>query len=168
MVEIIPYSDDREAEALALMMKCIREVKKRKFDPTYDKDMLDLAAFYDIREESALFLAQNRRKEIVGTLGLKSEGIIDENKTGMLKRLYVQPGFRGESWYPLLNAVTAHVKNNKFERIRFVTRARFGQAFRFIQAIAPRFGLKTADIQDGEICTIDVKGTFAKTLATLM
>lgn len=168
MVEIIPYSDDREAEALHLMMKCIREVKQRKFDPTYDEDMLDLGSFYDMEDQSCLLLAQDEKKNIVGTLGLKNEGLIDEKKTGILKRLYVEHGFRAESWYPLLNAISVQIRKNQFEQIRFVTRERFGQAFRFLQTVAPRFGMKTSEVQDGKICTIHVQGALAKTLARFL
>lgn len=96
MLTITPYSNDREAETLALMMRVIKTEKQRQFDPVHDEDMLDLGNYYDPAKESLLLLAladtsDETRGKLIGTLGLRNEGSVDGQKVKVvMNRTYIE------------------------------------------------------------------------------
>jgi hypothetical protein len=156
VVTIAPFRPEFDEGCQTLMMRCIQEVKQRNFDPEHDEDMSDLAQYYDPEEGSLLLVVlapmlDEHRSKVIGTLGLKNLGMIDGQKTGMLRRLYVEPAQRAGALFPLLHAMRSHVIEQRFQALQFIARKRMGGIFETYKGIAKHLGMEHSALDEESI-----------------
>ena len=154
-MRIAPFNATQNEEVSALMVRCIRDMKKRDVQPGQDDDVFDLENYYHPQEDSLLLVilssVEREREKVVGTLGLKCKGIIDGKKTGMLRRLYVEPEHRWAALLPLFRAMREHVIDHQFEKLQFIARRRMGSVFETYKCISEHLGMKEDSLDEESI-----------------
>lgn len=153
MITVVPFDESYDRECHDLMAHCLMHVKKRSFDAERDSDMLDFTDYYNPMQGSLLLVAlasvaESQRDKVVGTLGLKNEGIIDGTKTGMFRRLYVEPEHRVDAVLPLFRAMRTHVLQEEFGALRFVARRRMGSIFQTYEHLAKHLGMTQEQLDE--------------------
>lgn len=156
MVTVARFGPAFEEECQALMMQCIHDVKKRDFSPEQDDDMLDLAKYYDADAGSLLLvvlapIVDEQRHKVVGTLGLKNNGIIEGKKTGTLRRLYLEKAHRADALLPLFHAMRSFVIMQRFQRLQFIARQKMGSIFETYKGIAKHLGMAQTTLDEESI-----------------
>ena len=155
VVRIVPFQPAYNEECSALMMHCIREIKQRAFNPEHDDDMLDLEGYYTPNDSVLLValasITEHQREKVVGTLGIKCEGVVDGKKCAMIRRLYIEPEYRVQALLPLFHAMRTHVVTQQFEKLRFTARQKIQSTFDAYKKIAAHVGMKEQAFANGDV-----------------